>query len=313
MDQRRKPDVFRFILNPRAGRKDGSYLTGQIESVFASLPDAPDCQIILTERPGHATRLAADFAALYGSRLMVVACGGDGTAREVAAGLVDTEAAMSILPIGTANDFARVALSTRDVDLLIPLLPYPCIRPIDLIAVDDEVSLNITSLGFDTKVQLKAMQLNTRFRFLGSSVYPLAIVLSLIGKRQYALRCILDIIDQEGLPKEITLQTNMILAAVCNGRYYGGGYNPAPTASLDDGQLVFSMVENMPLRRIMTLLPKYKKGTHLEDQAVHTWSVRSGEIEALDGVLLGNYDGDAFQKKRIHFRVLPGALNFGFC
>jgi YegS/Rv2252/BmrU family lipid kinase len=311
-EQQSKPDIFRFIINPKAGRRDGSYLTGQIESVFASDPARPDCQIILTEQPGHATKLAAGFAAEYGSRVVVVACGGDGTAREVAAGLVGTDTAMSILPIGTANDFAKAALSTCEIDRLLPLMPEPHIRKIDTIAIDDEISLNITSLGFDTKVQRKALQLNARFRRLGSMAYPLAIVLSLFGNRQYAIRYSFEAIRADGTLETVAGQSDIILAAICNGRYYGGGFNPAPEAKLDDGHLFFCMVDNLPLRRILTLLPRYKKGTHMGDSAVHGWPVVSGEITGTCGDLLGNFDGDSFNRASIHFRVLPGSLHFAF-
>ena len=307
-----QPDVFRFIINPKAGRRDGSYLTGPIEAVFAAAPGHPDCRIILTEQPGHATKLAADFAAQYGERAVIVACGGDGTAREVAKGLVGTRAAMSILPIGTANDFARVALSTSEIDRLLPLMPDPQIRPIDVMAVDEEISLNITSIGFDTKVQRKALQLNARFRFLGSLSYPLAIVLSLFGNRQYGMRYSVEAIRPDGSLEHIDGQADIILAAICNGRYYGGGYNPAPAALIDDGRLFFCMVDNIPLRRILTLIPRYKKGTHLDDPAVHSWPILSGEITGTRGALMGNFDGDSFGREQIRFHVLPGALRFAF-
>ncbi len=312
MERQSKPDIFRFIINPKAGRRDGSYLTGQIESVFASDPAHPDCQIILTEQPGHATKLAAGFAAQHGSRAVVVACGGDGTAREVAAGLVGTDTAMSILPIGTANDFARLALSTCEIDRLLPLMLNPQIRKIDAIAIDEEISLNITSLGFDTKVQRKSMQLNARFRRLGSLAYPLAIVLSLFGNRQYAIHYRVDTIKPDGNLEIVEGRTDIILAAICNGRYYGGGFNPAPDAQLDDGRLFFCMVDKLSLSRILTLIPSYKKGTHMSDPAVHGWPVVSGEITGTRGDLLGNFDGDSFNRASIRFRVLPGSLYFAF-
>ncbi|MBP8989801.1 MAG: diacylglycerol kinase family lipid kinase [Clostridia bacterium] len=308
----KKPDVFRFIINPKAGRRDGSYLAGDIESVFAAASGQLDCQIILTERPGHATKLAADFAAQYKERLVVVACGGDGTAREVAQGLVSTPAAMSILPIGTANDFARVALSTCEISQLLPLLPDPHIRPIDAMAIDGEISLNITSIGFDTKVQMKAMQLNKQFRRLGNLSYPLAILLSLLGNRRYRLHYRLQTVEEDGSLSWVEQRSDIILAAICNGRYYGGGFNPAPNAKLDDGNLFFCLVDHLPLKRILELLPRYRKGTHLGDPAIHTWTVRSGEITAVEGTLLCNYDGDLFTRDHICFRVLPGAVNFAF-
>ncbi|NLO34932.1 MAG: hypothetical protein GX112_01105 [Clostridiaceae bacterium] len=307
-----QPDVFCFIINPRAGRRDGSHLTGRIETVFAQAPGQPSCRILLTERPGHATELAAELAATYGNRAVIFACGGDGTAREVAAGVAGTEAAMGIVPIGTANDLARTALSTREVDKLLPMLPFPKIRPIDAVKIDNETCINITSLGFDTKVQIKAAQLNRRLRFLGSSVYPLAILQSLFGRRSYRMRYTIETVQPDGSHQEVSGTSSFILAAICNGRFYGGGYNPAPQALLDDGKLTFCLVDDLPLRRIIQLLPKYKQGTHLGDPAIHQWQVVSGELEAAGTPLLGNYDGDAFSCDRLSFQIMPGAVRFAF-
>jgi hypothetical protein len=48
------------------------------------------------------------------------------------------------------------------------------------------------------------------------------------------------------------------------------------------------------------------------DSAVHGWPVVSGEITGTSGDLLGNFDGDSFNRASIRFRVLPGSLHFAF-
>ena len=310
MQTQSQPDVFRFIINPRAGRRDRSDLAGAIEAVFAAQKQPTDYQILLTEQPRHATQMAAEFARQYGSRVVVFACGGDGTAGEVAAGVVNTEAAMSILPVGTANDFAKSVFSTVQVEQLLPLLPRPVLRNIDAIAVDDQVCLNITSLGFDTKVQRKALQLNQRFRKMGSLAYPVAILLSLAGNRTYGIHYDVETIQADGTTAAVQGSAEIILAAICNGRYYGNGFNPAPQAAVDDGRLAFCLVDSLPLRRIIPLLPKYKKGRHLGDPAIHLSEVLKGTIRATDGLLLGNIDGESFERQQITFQVMPNALNF---
>ncbi len=306
-----KATVFRFIINPQAGRRDGSYLKEDIASIFQAAGKL-DCQTIITEAAGHATELSREFARQYGAEVLVLACGGDGTAREVATGLVGSPAAMGILPLGTANDFARYALSTCDVKKLLPKLPYPQIRPIDTIAVDDQISLNITSLGFDTKVLQKARIIGKHWRKLGSFAYTLAIGWAIFGKRQYEIAYTFDAVKPDGATEKISGETKTILAAICNGQFYGGGFNPAPAARVDDGLLYFSIVDNMPLWQIPGLIPHYKKGTHLQHPAVHGWSVTGGEVRGLGELLLGNYDGDQFQKDKISFTVLAGSLRFAF-
>jgi diacylglycerol kinase family enzyme len=81
---------------------------------------------------------------------------------------------------------------------------------------------------------------------------------------------------------------------------------------LDDGRLNFCLVDSLPLRRILPLIPLYKQGKHLSDPAVHCWQVTGGQIEAPSGELLGNYDGEIFQKKAIRFQIMPLGLRFAF-
>jgi YegS/Rv2252/BmrU family lipid kinase len=306
------PDRFLIIINPKAGRKDSSYLVDRIKAIFAGAPGQPVCDVVLTDRPGHATELSAHYARQYGGHAVVIACGGDGTAREVANGIARTPAAMAILPTGTANDFARAVYTTCQLGELLPRLPYPDIRPIDVIDVDGEICLNIASLGFDTKVQRKAQQINARCRYLGSFVYPLAIMLSLFGKREYPMRYELVAVDDEGRTETIRGDARLILAAICNGRYYGGGFNPAPAAKPDDGLLNFCLVDSMPLLKMLAMIPRYKKGTHLGDPAVYSRIVRSGTIQATEGLLLGNFDGESFTRGQITFQIQPRALRFAF-
>lgn len=313
MDQSNSDLQYLFIINPTAGRKHLSDLAHRIEEVFVRAGRSDRYSIVLTDRGGNAMELAADFARKYGDKGLVVSCGGDGTANETANALSGTQTAMTILPTGTANDFARAVLSGKNPAELLEKILNPTIRPIDVIQVDDKVCLNIMSFGFDTKIQRKAGELNKRYRKLGSFSYPLAIFLSLWGKRDYRMRYRLTIIKEDNTEQELNGDRNYILAAVCNGQYYGGGFNPAPGALVDDGVLNVCMVDVLPLARILMLIGKYKKGTHLGHPAIHSWNVRAGHLYAPEGVLLmGNMDGELFNKQELSFEVKPANLRFAF-
>src|SRR6185436_1891981 len=66
----------------------------------------PDVEVCVTEGPGHARALAGD-AARRGYD-MVLAVGGDGTANETAWGLLGSETALGLVPVGSGNGLARV-------------------------------------------------------------------------------------------------------------------------------------------------------------------------------------------------------------
>ena len=306
------PLHFAFIINPTAGRMHLTDLGDKINKFFKDKPNGHTAEVLMTGYGGHASELAADLAERHGRRLICFACGGDGTAQEVANGIAGTDSAMSILPIGTANDFARAALSTSDPDSLLQMVLQPRIRDIDIIDVDGRICLNIASLGFDTKVQKIASAITAKVRWLGSMSYPFAIIISLFGQRAYPMHYRLNTIDTEGKAGLAESDASFILAAICNGRYYGGGFNPAPMASLDDGKLDFCLVDSLPLRRMLPLIPLYKKGRHLADPAVHCWQVTGGTITAPSGNLSGNLDGEAFERPSINFQIIPRGLRFAF-
>lgn len=294
-----------FIINPVAGSRNSPDLPARLEAAVTSPGSLHTCEIETTREPGHAAELARAFADRHGAGAIVVACGGDGTAHEVAGALMGSEAALTILPLGTGNDFARAVLSSRSIEELLTRLAQPVIRPIDLIRVNDRFCLNIASFGFDTRVQSLMMQINRKARWLGRMSYPLAIVIGLLGPRVFKLKYT--------LPGQPEIRIDYILAALCNGRYYGGGFNPAPQAEVDDGQIELVIVDTLPLHRILGLIPRYKKGQHLTDLAVHLQPVRSGRLAAATGqTLLGNVDGELFTAEQIEFEILPRAVRFAF-
>lgn len=305
-----------FIWNPTAGSSDRSAVARLIRSRCenGSAGDGRWADAFReTTHPGHARELAAGWAARYGEAGMVIACGGDGTAGEVAGGIAGSACAMGILPVGTANDFAKAMLTGTQPERILTLLDHPQIRPIDAIRVNGVICLNITSFGLDSVVQAKAMRLSDRCRWLGRMIYPIAIVASLFGRRRFTLRGELTVCDADGHTAQENWSGDFVLAAICNGRHYGGGFTPAPSARADDGQLVFSVVDVLPLRRILTLLPRYKKGRHIGDPAVHQWTVRGGRLRAPDGPVPGNIDGEPFDQRQVEFIVLPGVIRFAFC
>ena len=306
------PRHFVFIVNPLAGQRQSKKIISQFKQMLQASPQIT-YDVVLTEKAGHATEIAAREGARHQENALVFACGGDGTANEVVNGLYGTKATMGVLPIGTANDFCKAALSTTNLSDLISKIPQPNIRPIDLIQFDDnKISLNILSLGFDSVVQQQATRLNRKLHLPGSIVYPLAIITSLMGKRDFSMRYELDIVDKDGAASSISGDSLFILSAVCNGRYYGGGFNPAPQALLDDGSLDVCIVEALSLLNVMKLLPKYKKGSHLDSPLIKLYAAVGGTFRGNAGDLPGNADGELFKKNELTFKVLPQVMPFAF-
>ena len=94
------------IVNPVAGN---SYAQKNLDEISRQIKiidnDAP---IVITERPGHATKIAQDLIQKGYNTILVA--GGDGTVHEVGSVLVGEEhAAMGIISSGTGNDYNFMA------------------------------------------------------------------------------------------------------------------------------------------------------------------------------------------------------------
>ena len=97
---------YAFIVNPAAGTGFSLSVMQKLEETLSA--ENIEYRVFRTERPGHATQIAAELAS-ESDIAAVVSVGGDGTAGEVAAGLTGTGKTMGIIPAGTGNDFIKSA------------------------------------------------------------------------------------------------------------------------------------------------------------------------------------------------------------
>ena len=95
-----------FIINPNAGKHDSRQRIYDMADALRN-QHGLEVQCILTKNQGHATELARKLCE-SGEELRFYACGGDGTANEVANGVIGYDnAAMTVIPVGTGNDFLK--------------------------------------------------------------------------------------------------------------------------------------------------------------------------------------------------------------
>ena len=95
-----------FIINPTAGKSDSRQKIYDMAEALRTKHDL-DVQCILTKKQGHATEIAQRLCD-SGEELRFYACGGDGTANEVANGIIGYDnASMTVIPVGTGNDFLK--------------------------------------------------------------------------------------------------------------------------------------------------------------------------------------------------------------
>lgn len=279
-----------FIVNPTSG--NGQYLDimNQIEHVFK---DRNDYQVIMTEYAGHAEVIASQ----YDTNHRIYAVGGDGTAHEVLNGLQEG-VPLGLIPAGSGNDFLRNMTPKFDMDNIIENIIIGPSNPIDYVMFNDRKQLNCANVGLDADVN-KGVN-DSKIQFLPrKSLYAIFALKCLFFKKTVQISIL-----HEGQVSE----HDVLLASFMNGSYYGGGFMSAPRASLVDGLLDVTLVDNVSRLRILNLLPIYYKGKHLGLDIVKHYQTKELTVSSKRPILVG-CDGELNEMTSFHLKVVPKGLN----
>ena len=170
-----------FIINPTAGKQDSRQ---RIYDMAKELREKHglDVQCILTKKQGHATEIARRLCE-EGGELRFYACGGDGTANEVANGILGFDnAAMTMVPVGTGNDllknFGDDLEKFRDVE---NLWDGP-VFPMDVIEVNGRYALTIACSGIDARVAADVHKYSESPLLDGKSSYIVSLLVNFLFK-----------------------------------------------------------------------------------------------------------------------------------
>jgi diacylglycerol kinase (ATP) len=249
----------------------------------------------VTWETGDARAFAVEGAARGADA--VVALGGDGTVNEVLNGLAGSEVPLGIIPVGTANDFARQAgIPTNDVDHAMDVILRRKPRRIDTLELNGRRFLNVSTagVGAETTAETPAQAKAT----LGALAYAIS------GVRKLA-----DLTPQRArfTGPEFELEGEFLVFAVGNARSTGGGTPVTPRASVTDGLLDLCVVEAMARRDFVRLVQHMRKGEHLEDSGVHYRQLPWVRIISEEKVTV-NVDGETSELQRLDYRARPKDL-----
>ncbi|MEN5089803.1 lipid kinase YegS [Pseudomonas protegens] len=247
----------------------------------------------LTWEAGDAQRLVNE--ALDAGHTRLIAGGGDGTLRDIAEALANASAPASLvlLPLGTANDFARAAGVPLDPAAALDLLEVPA-RAVDLGEVGGQIFLNMATGGFGSQVTANTSE--DLKKVLGGAAYLFT------GLSRFAE---LSAAYGELQGPDFHWRGELLALGIGNGRQAGGGHELCPGALADDGLLDISILP-APQELVGTLKNLLAGGLGIDNMFVRArlpWV----EIKASRGLDI-NLDGEPLQGDTLRFTARPAAL-----
>jgi YegS/Rv2252/BmrU family lipid kinase len=278
-----------LVVNPRARRG-----TGSIASAVEVLEERG---FAVTEvKVGEGETISGLIKAHKDECDLVIVGGGDGTLNAAAAALVETGLPLGVLPLGTANDFARTVGIPADPVKAAETIATQEPRPIDLGEVNGHFFFNVASIGFSAELANDLTE-HAKKRW-GKLGYAIVAARILLRSRLFTAH-----LDHDGTTERI----RSMQVSVGNGRHYGGGMTVEETATADDGKLDFYSLEVDHWWRLLALLPSLRKGTQGRWDDVRAFqttevTIRTSRRRAV------NTDGELSTYTPAHFRIRPKAI-----
>ena len=295
-----------FIINPNAGHKKGKKFIQIIDDIAKKL--GLDYSLEVTTGPKDATKFALkniQLAVSQAEDIRIYSVGGDGTASEVLNGIVGSNAEFAVIPGGTGNDFVRTItgdhkFSSNTLEQLIEDTINGVLCPINSASINGQHFLNISSIGIDAITNYNMNKTTKNLPWIPA-------------KASYVISALGTLIKDRNMNVEITMngtttKQRIILAAISNGRFYGGGIIPSPNAHPSDGFLDVCLVSAISQIKVLNLLPKYISGKHVNEKEVSFHRVTKLKISSENTMIL-NIDGESQLSKTIDVEIDEKMVN----
>ena len=288
-----------FIINPAAGSYNR---TEEASKIIHKVCRARKLsyEIRVSTAPGECARIARE-ACQKGGQLRLYACGGDGTLNEVVSGAAGFDnAAVTVYSGGSGNDFVKMFDEPKAFFDLNRLMDADE-ATFDLIRCNDSLALNICSVGLDARI--------------GTDVSNYKRLPLLHGFRAYAASTVVNVI--RGISEHYVVELNgevidgkQTFICVCNGRYYGGGFNPIPEADPSDGMLDVLVVRDLSRLQVPGAIGKYKNGQYKQLKSLATYYKTNKVVIHCDKPTPINVDGELRVAETVEMSVAQEKIRF---
>ena len=301
--------IYHFILNPMSGKnlkkaqKAVSEMTEKIRN--ACQKRCLSYRIYYTTDVGDATSYVSAMVKSTQDRQRFICVGGDGTINEIVNSAPCCEnVEFGVIPHGSGNDFVR-NFENKDLFYDIDAQIDGDTVSLDLIKVNDYYCANMVNIGFDCSVVKEASRLKKMKLTTPGLSYIGGVVVALFKKYGTKMKLIFD--DGEVIDSEL------LLTAIANGKYCGGGFKAVPEAVLDDGLIDIAIIKKISRLTFIGLVGSYKKGTYLSNKKAMQYitykKIPHFRMEFEEPIPIC-IDGEIKGAKTIDFSVVKNGFNF---
>ena len=231
----------------------------------------------------------------------IILGGGDGSVSSTVDYLAHHNVTMGLLPLGTANDFARTLEIPSGLEEACETIAYGKVVDIDLGLAGDNFYVNVASVGLGVEVTRSlSPQLK---KSIGPLAYPVAAITAFFKHEPFAARLTFPDGDHEPAEYDRLLQV-----AVGNGRFYGGGMIVAPGSGIDDRYLDVYAIRLGRRRDLVGVARYLRSGDFVKSESVDHFRTRHVVLET-EPELSINVDGELVAQTPEEFSVAPNALH----
>ncbi|MHA6804465.1 diacylglycerol/lipid kinase family protein [Salinifilum ghardaiensis] len=230
---------------------------------------------------------------------LIILGGGDGSVSSVVDVLAHRELPLGLLPLGTANDFARTMHLPTDLDEACRTIARGHTVDIDLGLCGDNYYVNRASVGIGSRVA-QAMSPSLKRR-VGPLAYPVATAKAFFAHRPFPARLRFPDGDREPVDYDRVLQIS-----VANGRFFGGGQIAAPDSGIDDDALDVTVIRQGGLLDLVSVVRGLKTGE--PNAQVDHFRTRAVDVDT-DETLPINIDGEVVDSTPQRFSIARNALH----
>lgn len=297
LDKKRK---LLFIINPVAGNGKTIEMLPMIKEKMKAVEELIEYQVHISKNIGDITTTVKKY--YEDGYDEFVAIGGDGSLSELINGFEFPclrTPSIGMLPMGTGNDFVKTTSDKKDFDNIFKAIIGNHKKIIDVGIVNNFNFINVCSFGIDGPI-MKDMEKYKKM-LPGQASYLFSTLKAGISFKSNFVKVVAD--DQ-------TFDGKMLLIAIGNGKYFGGGMNICPEADLSDGLLEVCLVRNVSKLKFIKEISKIYSGRLNELKEVIYLKAKKISIHVDGSEYLINADGNLMGSTPATLSLCPKSVYY---